>query len=59
MYFEANQRLLVPRDSPVQGPGDLVGKLVCAQVDTTSLANVARVAPAGGLQLGPHAPKAA
>ena len=46
VYFEASQRLLVPKDSPVRGPGDLVGKRVCAQVDTTSLATVARVAPA-------------
>jgi polar amino acid transport system substrate-binding protein len=49
VYFEASQRLLVPRDSPVQGPGDLAGKLVCAQVDTTSLATVVRVAPAATL----------
>jgi polar amino acid transport system substrate-binding protein len=49
VYFEASQRLLVPKDSPVQGPGDLVGKRVCAQVDTTSLATVARVAPAATL----------
>ncbi len=46
VYFEASQRLLVPKDSPVRGPGDLAGKRVCAQVDTTSLATVARVAPA-------------
>ena len=46
VYFEASQRLLVPKDSPVREPGDLVGKRVCAQMDTTSLATVARVAPA-------------
>jgi polar amino acid transport system substrate-binding protein len=45
VYFEASQRLLVPEDSPVQGPADLAGKRVCSQVDTTSLATVARVAP--------------
>jgi polar amino acid transport system substrate-binding protein len=48
-YFEASQRLLVPRDSQVQGPADLAGKRVCSQVDTTSLATVARVAPAATL----------
>ena len=49
VYFEAAQRLLVPKDSPVQGPGDLAGRRVCAQVDTTSLATIARVAPAATL----------
>ena len=49
MYFEASQRLLVPKDSPVRGPADLAGKRVCSQVDTTSLATVARVAPAATL----------
>jgi polar amino acid transport system substrate-binding protein len=46
VYFEASQRLLVPKDSPVRGPDDLAGKRVCAQVDTTSLATVDRLAPA-------------
>ncbi|MUL85385.1 MULTISPECIES: glutamate ABC transporter substrate-binding protein [unclassified Mycolicibacterium] len=46
VYFDASQRLLVPKDSPIRGPGDLAGKRVCSQVDTTSLATVARVAPA-------------
>ena len=49
VYFEASQRLLVPKDSPVQGPADLAGKRVCSQVDTTSLATVSRVAPAATL----------
>ena len=49
VYFEASQRLLVPKDSDIQGPADLAGKRVCAQVDTTSLATVARVAPAATL----------
>jgi polar amino acid transport system substrate-binding protein len=49
LYFEASQRLLVPKDSTVQGPADLAGKRVCSQVDTTSLATVARVAPAATL----------
>lgn len=46
VYFDAHQRLLVPKDSPIRGPADLAGKRVCSQVDTTSLATVARVAPA-------------
>jgi polar amino acid transport system substrate-binding protein len=49
VYFEASQRLLVPKDSDVQGPADLAGKRVCAQVDTTSLATVSRVAAAATL----------
>ncbi|MBX7433113.1 glutamate ABC transporter substrate-binding protein [Mycobacterium sp. Y57] len=49
VYFEADQRLLVPKNSPVQGPDDLAGMTVCAQVDTTSLATVGRVAPAATL----------
>lgn len=49
VYFEAHQRLLVARDSPVRGPADLAGKRVCSQVDTTSLATVARVAPTATL----------
>src|SRR4051794_24039450 len=49
VYFEASQRLLVPRDSPVQGPADLAGKRVCSQADTPSLAAVERVAPTATL----------
>jgi polar amino acid transport system substrate-binding protein len=49
VYFEASQRLLVPKNSPVQGPADLAGKRVCSQVDTTSLATVERVAPTATL----------
>lgn len=45
VYFEASQRLLVPRGSPVRGPADLAGKRVCSGLATTSLATVARVAP--------------
>ncbi|WKG01077.1 glutamate ABC transporter substrate-binding protein [Mycolicibacterium sp. HK-90] len=45
VYFDARQRLLVPKDSPIRGPSDLAGKRVCSQVATTSLATVARVAP--------------
>jgi len=54
VYFEASQRLLVPKDSDVQGPADLAGKRVCAQVDTTSLATVSRVAPAATLVAVPN-----
>ena len=54
VYFEASQRLLVPKDSDVQGPADLAGKRVCAQVDTTSLATVSRVAPAATLLAVPN-----
>ncbi|WP_019972872.1 glutamate ABC transporter substrate-binding protein [Mycobacterium sp. 141] len=46
VYFEGHQRLLVPRGSPVQGPADLAGKRVCSGLATTSIATVARVAPA-------------
>lgn len=49
VYFDARQRLLVPKDSPIRGPSDLAGKRVCSQVATTSLATVARVAPAATL----------
>jgi polar amino acid transport system substrate-binding protein len=49
VYLDASQRLLVPKDSPVQGPVDLAGKRVCSQVATTSLATVARVAPTANL----------
>jgi polar amino acid transport system substrate-binding protein len=49
VYFEASQRLLVPKDSPVQGAADLAGKRVCSAVDTTSLATVSRVAPTATL----------
>jgi len=54
VYFEASQRLLVPKDSDVQGPADLAGKRVCSQVDTTSLATVSRVAPAATLVAVPN-----
>ncbi|MDH6194970.1 polar amino acid transport system substrate-binding protein [Mycobacterium frederiksbergense] len=49
VYLDASQRLLVPKDSPIRGPADLAGKRVCSLVGTTSLATVARVAPAATL----------
>ncbi len=49
VYLDANQRVLVPKDLPVRGADGLAGKRVCAQVDTTSLATVNRVAPTATL----------
>ena len=49
VYFDANQRVLVPKDLPVRGADGLAGKRVCAQVDTTSLATINRVAPTATL----------
>ena len=44
VYFDTGQRVLVPKDSPVTGIGDLGGKKVCATSGSLSLANV-RAAP--------------
>jgi len=46
VFFEGSQRLLVPRGSQVRGPADLAGRRVCSGLETTSIATVARVAPA-------------
>ncbi|AFM19958.1 amino acid ABC transporter substrate-binding protein, PAAT family [Mycolicibacterium chubuense NBB4] len=46
VYFEGSQRLLVPRGSLVRGPADLAGRRVCSGLASTSIATVARVAPA-------------
>jgi polar amino acid transport system substrate-binding protein len=54
VYFEAHQRLLVPKDSPIHGPADLANKRVCSVVDTTSLATIARVAPTASLVAVPN-----
>jgi polar amino acid transport system substrate-binding protein len=40
VYFDAGQRVLVPRDSTVSGIGDLGRKRVCAAKGSTSLQNV-------------------
>lgn len=40
-YYQAEQRLLVPRDSPVRGIDDLGGRKVCAAAGSTDLAVVA------------------
>jgi polar amino acid transport system substrate-binding protein len=44
-YFHADQKLLVPTDSPIHGINDLAGKRVCATVGSTSLANIEQLAP--------------
>ena len=54
VYFDASQRLLVPKDSRIAGPADLAGKRVCSGRDTTSLATVARVAPTAILVAVPN-----
>nr|MDT0657401.1 glutamate ABC transporter substrate-binding protein [Micromonospora sp. DSM 115978] len=41
-YFTAGQRVLVTRDSPAGGIGDLGGQKVCAAAGTTSLRNIAQ-----------------
>ncbi|KXF50467.1 ABC transporter substrate-binding protein [Rhodococcus sp. SC4] len=45
VYFQAYQRLLVPKGSGISGPEDLAGKRVCTAGDTTSLDTVRRVQP--------------
>ncbi|HXM59184.1 MAG TPA: glutamate ABC transporter substrate-binding protein [Candidatus Dormibacteraeota bacterium] len=40
-YFEAGQRVLVPKASAAQGIGDLGKKRVCAAAGTTALENIA------------------
>jgi polar amino acid transport system substrate-binding protein len=43
-YFEAGQRVLVPKASTAQGIGDLGKKRVCAAAGTTALENIAGAA---------------
>jgi polar amino acid transport system substrate-binding protein len=43
-YYEAGQRILVPKASNVQGINDLVNKKVCAAAGTAAMENVAAVA---------------
>jgi len=45
VYYNAAQRVLVPRDSTVRSVSDLTGKRVCATRGSTSLDNIERVAP--------------
>jgi polar amino acid transport system substrate-binding protein len=45
VYFQAGQQILVPANSSITGPADLAGKRVCATDGSTSLNNLAAVAP--------------
>jgi polar amino acid transport system substrate-binding protein len=45
VYFNAGQRVLVPKNSKVRGLRDLAGKKVCATVGSTSIENVKRLSP--------------
>jgi polar amino acid transport system substrate-binding protein len=44
-YFEARQRVLVVKGSPIRGPADLAGQRVCVVRGTTSLERLQQVAP--------------
>lgn len=44
-YLRANQRILAPRDSHIEGPSDLSGKRVCAVSGTTSLKRIQQLSP--------------
>ena len=44
-YFHADQKLLVPLNSPIHGIDDLTGKRVCATKGSTSLDNIKQDAP--------------
>jgi polar amino acid transport system substrate-binding protein len=44
VYLDDGQRVLVDKDSPVRGIGDLGGKRVCATTGSTSIATVAGAA---------------
>jgi len=44
VYFEAGQRVLVPKDSTATGIADLGGKNVCAADGSTSIRNIAAAA---------------
>jgi polar amino acid transport system substrate-binding protein len=43
-YYDAGQRVLVPRSSTASGIADLGGKKVCAAAGSTSIANIAHAA---------------
>ena len=45
VYLDANQRILVPRDSPIAKAADLSGKRVCVARGTTSLQRIRQIAP--------------
>jgi polar amino acid transport system substrate-binding protein len=40
-YFDAGQKILVTKGSPVRGPRDLGGRKVCAAAGSTSIQNIA------------------
>jgi len=42
VYYEANQKILVPDNSPITGPQDLGGKRVCGPADSTSIQNLVK-----------------
>ena len=44
-YFHADQKLLVPVNSPIRGINDLAGKRVCATIGSTSIDNIRKLAP--------------
>jgi polar amino acid transport system substrate-binding protein len=41
IYYDAGQNLLVRKDSPIKGTGDLADKRVCAATGSTSIQNIA------------------
>ena len=45
VYFNANQRILAPRDSTISQPSDLSGKRVCVAKGTTSLSRIQQITP--------------
>lgn len=45
VYYDAEQEVLVPADSPVQVVTDLAGKRVCATRGSTSITNIKQVVP--------------
>ena len=45
VYFNANQRILAPRDSTISAPSDLSGKRVCVAKGTTSLQRIQQITP--------------
>jgi polar amino acid transport system substrate-binding protein len=45
VYFDAAQRILASRDSPITKPSDLTGKRVCVAKGTTSLHRLREIAP--------------
>ena len=45
VYFNANQRILAPRDSKISEPSDLSGKRVCVAKGTTSLQRIQEITP--------------